>query len=481
MKISLVFLSAMELIKLHCLSSFLFLIAGQSLPLAPLSLAYAIALGTDRILARKSRRVFFYFLVHLAVFAASFYLIFLLTLGNPVAVAALFPLGKPASLSFFILLGVLALYWLRGLWILKQGSEHEFTALRFDEGILLFMLCLFFTVLIKLENTLPARLAIPYFVFGILALGTSNADENRRGGLSGRSRGAMIASTAGVFVLGALGLALLIPSLIEPAKVAASSLKEFSLSIVNIIAAILVWLFARKGPPRFGEMSDTGGGAVQMAEEIGQQGMPAVLMWILIAVLSLVAVAVLILLVSMLIKFLSGKTRPSSAAPKGRSLFALLRAFWQALRRFLKKLLGRLRRRRGLSPALEAYRRVLAAGRAGGAPRAVTETPREYALRLEACFDAAKDRALPIVAEVEKEVYGSGLASSAFSDEAAEDRRTAYASSDTAAYNRLVRLNQLSAGFSPAKFFLERLGKILRSLSIKNLRYRTTSQKTETD
>jgi hypothetical protein len=81
MKAFLVFLSAMELIKLHCLSSFFFLLAGENLPLMPLSLAYIIALATDRILARKSRRVLSYFLVHAAVFAASFYLVLLFTQG----------------------------------------------------------------------------------------------------------------------------------------------------------------------------------------------------------------------------------------------------------------------------------------------------------------------------------------------------------------------------------------------------------------
>jgi hypothetical protein len=129
----------------------------------------------------------------------------------------------------------------------KQGSEHEFTALRFDEGIVLFMLSLFFVALLKLDNPVPGRLAIPFFVFGILALGISNADQGRRGGLSARSKGAMVAAAAGFFILGALGLALLIPSLLEPARKAAAGLKGASLSLLNIVAAILLWLFSRKG------------------------------------------------------------------------------------------------------------------------------------------------------------------------------------------------------------------------------------------
>ncbi|MDX9827486.1 MAG: DUF4129 domain-containing protein [Spirochaetia bacterium] len=449
MRASLIFLSAMELLKLHCLSSFLFLIAGESLPLALLSLAYIVALATDRILNRKSRRVILYFLAHLAVFAASFYLILLLTRGGSAQLGTFLPRDRQTTLSFFILLGALALYWLRGLWILRQGPEHEFIALRFDEGILVFMLCLFLAALLKLNEPMPARLAIPFFAFGILALGTSHADESQRGGFSARSRGSMIITAVIVFMVGALGLALLIPSLLEPAKVAASSLKEFSLSIVNIIAAILVWLFTRNGPPRPSEVSDLGGGAPPLAEELGQQGMPVVLMWILAGILTLVALAVLVLLVSMLIKLLAAKTRRVPSGPKGQSFLAWLGALWKALRELLGKLVRRLRRRRGLSPALEAYRRMLAAGRAGGAPRAITDTPREYALRLEAGFAAAKNRALPIVTELEKEVYGGGPGMS---------------SSAAATGRELEKLNQLKAFFSPGRFFALRLGKILRLL-----------------
>jgi hypothetical protein len=479
MKASLLFLSAMELIKLHCLTSFLFLIDGQSLPLAPLTLAFIVAVVTDKVLTRKSRRVLFYFLIHLIAFAASFYSILLLTQGSPAGAAAFLPLEKTASVSFFILLGVVALYWLRGLWILKQGSGHEFTALRFDEGILLFLLSLFFSALLKLDNLMPGSLAIPFFVFGILALGSSNADENRRGGLSKRSRGAMVAATAGIFILSALGLALLIPLLLEPAKLAAMGLKDFSLSIVNIIAAILVWLFTRKGPPRPLEISETGGGAPRMAEEIAQQGMPDVMMWILIVVASLVALAILVLLLSLLIKFLSGKTKQSSAKPKGQSLFALLREFWKALRRLFGKLVRRLERRRGLSPALEAYRRLLAAGRAGGAPRAATETPREYALRLEASFEAAKNRALGIVAEVEKEVYGSGAQISR--DEKSAPYHKPETPDQTKALPGPASLRQLAANLSPARFFTERLKKSLGFLNPKNRRNRATSRESEND
>lgn len=458
MKAFLVFLSAMELIKLHCLSSFFFLLAGENLPLMPLSLAYIIALATDRILARKSRRVLSYFLVHAAVFAASFYLVLLFTQGSAAQLRGLFFQAKPADLSFYILPGTLALYWLRGLWIVKQGSEHEFTALRFDEGIVLFMLSLFFVALLKLDNPVPGRLAIPFFVFGILALGISNADQGRRGGLSARSKGAMVAAAAGIFILGALGLALLIPSLLEPARKAAAGLKGASLSLLNIVAAILLWLFSRKGPPRPTGALESSGGAPPLAEEIGRQDMPVLLMWILVALLILVAAAILVLLVSMLIKFLSAKTKQSPAKPKGRSPLALLRAFWRSLRGFFEKLVRRLGRRRGLSPALEAYRRVLAAGRAGGAPRTRSETPREYALRLEASFGAAKNQALPIVAEVEKEVYGPGAASHPGDDPAAE--------------REFSKLRQLSAGFSPAKFFIARIGKNLSLLNPKSRRNR---------
>jgi hypothetical protein len=234
-----------------------------------------------------------------------------------------------------------------------------------------------------------------------------------------------------------------------------------------MIAAILVWLFSRKGPPRFAEISDSSAAAPSIAEEIGQQGMSAVLMWILVAVLILVATAVLALLIAMLIRILSGKTRQSPTRPKGRPLGALLRAFLRAVREFFRRLERRLGRRRGLSPALEAYRRVLAAGRAGGAPRAATETPREYALRLEARFEAAKNRALPIVAEVEKEAYGPGAARRELGKQAAGPGPQKPLGARIGSPGGQAAALRLAVHFSPARFFAERLKKHLGFLDHK--------------
>ena len=86
--------------------------------------------------------------------------------------------GTIRSLSHsFRLLTASAMFWFRALWLEAQKVDHEFCALRFDEGIALFLMGLSISALVRVENTFPARLAIPYFLFAILALGSSKNES----------------------------------------------------------------------------------------------------------------------------------------------------------------------------------------------------------------------------------------------------------------------------------------------------------------
>ncbi len=435
MKASGFFLAAMELLKLHCFASYFFLIPSTPLPLLALSLAFFLALILERGLKSTGMRVIFYFLIQLAAFCGSLFLVLLIDGSAGGDWLAL--LGRPGGLSPQIFIaGALAVYWLRALWLGRQDGGHEFTALRFDEGLLLFLATFSFTALVKLENSLPPRLTIPFFIFGILALGSVKAEEGRRGGLSRRSRGSMTAAAAAVFLLGALAIILLLPALFEPAKAAAEGLKQASGFVFKVLADILVWLFSGKRKAVAAETVSEGFKPPPMAEEAGNE-MPSVVMWIVVGFLSLLALAILLLLLWLLIRFLGSRTRKRQVTDRSASIFFWLKALLAAMLRLIARLRRLARRRARLSPALEAYRRLLAAGRAGGEPRKPSETPREYALRLDATFEAARGRALPIAHALEKEVYGGA------------------APADSA--EETARLQQLGLGLKRRKFIAHRI------------------------
>lgn len=435
MKSSFFFLAAMELLKLHCLASYFFLIPGTRLPILPLSLSFFFVLILERSLKSTGMRVIFYFLIQLVAFCGSLFLVLLIDGSAGGDWLALF--GGPGGISPQIFIaGALAVYWLRALWLGRQDGGHEFTALRFDEGLLLFLATFSFAALIKLENSLPPRLNIPFFIFGILALGSVKAEEGRRGGLSRRSRGSMTAAAAAVFLLGALAILLLLPAIFEPAKAAAEGLKEASGFLLKVLADILVWLFSGKRKAVAVETVSEGFRPPPMAEEAGKE-MSSVVMWIVVGFLSLLALAILLLLLWMLIKVLGSRTKKKPKEAKGLSLFAWLKGLWASIRGIVARFIGHWSRRRGLSPAKAAYLRLLEAGRAGGAAKGRSETPREFALRMEAQFEAARGRALPIVHALEKEVYGGA------------------APADSA--EETARLQQLGTGLKRRKFIAQRI------------------------
>ena len=441
MKVSLLFLAAMELMKLHLLGYYLFFVFGKSFPFVVASIGFFLSLALGRALRRKGMRVVFFALFELIGFSV-FFMTLYASYKSMAPNAAPTVRSNGEAIAFISMLIVGATFWLRASWIETKKADHEFYANRFDEGIALYLAAFCVVAVLRAEAFLPGRFVIPYFIFGMLALGLAKSEGAQRGGIAPAARRTMVISTTAVFVLSAAAVLLVLPALTEPARRAADSLKSASLSLLQWIVSILAWLF-RAGPPRFAAQPDGGGQIfnVPPAEADGSSPFSVILMWAFLGIAGIFVAILFGYLMIGLFRFLASRARKPVDDRGGRSLSDWLKAVWGALAGTLSRLaeiLARIaenaRRRRGQSPALAAYARLMAMGRAVGIPRSRCETPREYARRLAAACPDSAGQAAFIAEAVEKEVYG-GLAGDGPTD---------------------ARLNRLRAGLNRPAFIMER-------------------------
>ena len=182
MKMTLLFLAVMDLMKLHFIASYGFLIVGRPFPFLPASIAFFLALTLSRFLRRKGMRIVSFAFFETTAFVISFVAIYAAYKGEAFNLATILPRNDAELLPFLVVLASSAVFWIRAVWLETQKADHAFCATRFDEGIALFLMGFSIAALIRVENAFPGRLVIPYFIFGILALGNSKAESARRGG-----------------------------------------------------------------------------------------------------------------------------------------------------------------------------------------------------------------------------------------------------------------------------------------------------------
>jgi len=341
MKATLWLLGAMELLKLHFIASYGFLALGGAFPYLPGTLAFFLSMALSRFLRGKGMRLIFFAFFETIAFAVVFVGMYSIYRGGVFDLEAILPRNDAELVTFLSMLTVSGLFWLRALWLEAQKVDHEFCALRFDEGIALFLMGLSISALVRVENTFPGRLVIPYFLFAILALGSSKNESARRGGLSQNSRKAMVAWAAIAFMLAAIGLILLVPALTEPARQAASALKGASLRLLTMIGDFLEWLFKNRRPT-FADRSESGAAPPPPPREgMGDESpFAAIVMWIALAI----AGAFILLLVGYLLielfRYLAGRTRKPVDDAARADPWSWLKAFFRAIARLAARLFG---------------------------------------------------------------------------------------------------------------------------------------------
>jgi len=448
-------LAALELIKLHFLASWAFLALGEPFPYLGASIAFIASLSVSAAIRRRGARVIFYVLAELAVLAFSFAALWASWTGRLAAafrLAELMPRDGAETAAFFVMMGTIATYCLRAAWLEAKSGPREFCVARFDEGTAVFLAGLAIAALIRVENPMPARLTLPYFIAGILALGLSAGGRAAKGRLAAPTRAPALVGAAAVFVVAAIGIILLIPTLTEPALRAAVAMKDASGELLRLIAIFLDWLFRNnRQKPHFAERPRAAEGPPARAPGDLDQKFSPVIMWIVLGLVGIAVAILIIALLAYLFRVLASRTKKpggEAAASRRPSIFQAIAAAWARLRARLRRAFDARRLLPRMSPAARAYLSLVAAARTVGLRRAPAETAREFARRLAAAYPESAGRAPDLVRELEAEVYGGRRAAAAPSlrgaDRALSSPRHPHFMARSFLAERLARLSRRS-------------------------------------
>jgi len=415
MRMSLLFLVAMELLELSAGASLIAAALGLPLPLLTLCFGYLLALGMGAL--RRGRGVWSlgFFITIPIVAAADFAFVFSALRAAALGIEGKYPEGAAILLSILAaLLSVLflALGFHRGF---RPLPDHEACVEHFDGGAIVFLAAFLLSSPAGLSDPWPGRFAIPWLLASALALGSARLSHaggskpSSAGKSPGDSQGAVaLVGLAFALVCFAGALAFLAPLLVAPAVRAQESIGSGLAAFLAILGAFLDTIFAapRGGGPAMEGFQKN----LIDPERIAKQGGPFAEIFIIVMIWTL-AVAALVMVAVMFARSLKGRQRGPrplrSWAAFALGIGRLLGDGLRLLSRLASRLVALFRPRRdGAGPAAAAYARLLAGGRAVKAGRRRSETPGEYGARLRSAFPRSARDAAFIITMMESEVYG---------------------------------------------------------------------------
>lgn len=389
--------AAMETCRLWIMLNLLFLVPGlPPFPFAQTGCTLAAGSLVGRGLSRIRRRRITSVLVY----------------GAGCLAAAWLSAGSYSGVSFWFVSCSAILFWLRGVYIGARPLSHSLTINRYDAGIGILFCVYFLRMGLQTPDPLAPRLIGAYFLFSILALFSSRCLSGDSGFISARPAAALLLPFAAAFFLAALALVLLYPLLARAAGDAYAFARDHSGPIMDLLVAILRFLFARgRGGPAAEASAPVQAGDDPIAiTEVSPPGIAEkVFLWIFIIIAAAAALVLIVWIVVALARYLAGNAGTGEGKP---GLFAALRdLLTRAVRglrkklRGLRRLLAGIRRRRPAGAGQEAFRGLCAWGRASGLPRRRDETPAEYLRRVTENFPAVQEAAQVLVRGLHTELY----------------------------------------------------------------------------
>ncbi len=408
MSLSVLFLALTDAIKLQALLSFVLLAANRDFPFAATLAVYVAGAGLFALMRRKRRAIYAHALAYLGLWAAAELALIALLFRLPLSIESIAALSSGDPVGFGVALVVPALAIGRAIWLAAKAKTHQFTVLRFDEGLAVFLCVFLIASFLRARAPGAERLVIPYFVFSMIALGLSKREHAVSGGLARAGAGRLLAPVIAVVVLVALGVIALIPSLVEPARTAAQFLRTNGLALLSYIAAFLQWLFGMGKPSFRREDGVSRVGQERQFKEPKSGLFATIMMYVFVTLIAIVILALVAYLVYNIWKLFARRVGGGEAPARKRfSLRELLARIAAALGRAVHAARAwwtALRARR--SEAVRAFMRLRAAGRAVGLAQRRWETPREYGARVGARFPARAALIGRVVTLLEAEIYG---------------------------------------------------------------------------
>ena len=404
---------SMELFWLFAWAGFLMKsTADLAIPVAPFLMAYFLSFATASGFKRNSLRLIWVVLGH----AVMFFFVTALALWS--ATGSFFPPG-PGVYEWYrsgLTGAITGLFWYKGTKLCFRQMSYKMVCNYFDLGLALFFalvlikLLVFYQSGIRLPDAFLLYLLAGFFFTGLAAIFFSNSFTTRKKQYVEGFRGAgVMISFCMVFLLCGMGLAfVLMPVMTSMADSGYTVLKEVTGTLSPYLISILRFILT---------VPKSKGGGTAVSQDPGIQdpynmGMTGEAGWFFnfvfygfLSVIVAVAVVLLGTLILRMFRFLMQKPLPGpAAAGNTRTLWSMIKGFIRAVMNFFRKFMFIFFSR--IKTAQAGFSRLMAWGRKSGVKRGRTETPGEYAKRLQALFLPLENEIFTIVHAFHLETYG---------------------------------------------------------------------------
>jgi hypothetical protein len=319
-------------------------------------------------------------------------------------------------LNLILILFLTLMLWVGGVTLARRSTAYSTLCSRFDLGIAAFAL-LFLTKFlllarggIRIEDPISQLFLFPFFVFSVLAIGlVRNQSTAQRDFLPGYQGIGVILSFIVVVLLFGTGLVLFfLPYLTLAAETGYAILKTAAKPLAPIFVSILRFIFMGKAIRSEPSSGSTKGGTGDLISPTESSWwielLEKILAWVLGGVFGLMVLVISGLALFFLFRWLFSRT--SLVQRRERTGHSIL--WWiERLRLFLLSCWKWvIRRGKGHEGAVQLFTALLSWGRHSGLPHFLSETPREYGLRLKNRFPSLKKEIESIIEAFNQQVYG---------------------------------------------------------------------------
>jgi hypothetical protein len=262
---------------------------------------------------------------------------------------------------------------------------------------------------IKIEDPLSQLLFFPFFIFSLFGIGlVRSRTTSPRDFLPGYQGIGVILSFTVVVVLFGTALALFfLPYLTLAAETGYSILKTAAKPLGPVVVTILRFIFIRGAIRPEPSSGPTKGGAEDLITPAESswwmEFLEKILVWIFGSLLGLILIIVSCVALFYLFRWLLSRT---PITRRGHGTWYPILLWIEGLRAFLLACLKwMIRRVKSYKGAAQLYTALRIWGRHSGLPHFMSETPREYGLRLKNRFPSLKKEIESIIEALNQEAY----------------------------------------------------------------------------
>ncbi len=403
---------SMELFWLFAWADFLMTsTAGLVIPFIPFLTAYFLSFSLAGSFRKKGLRLIWVILGHA----------FMLSVAAAFAVwratGRVFPPGADIFqwYRFFLTGAVTGLFWYKGTKLCFRQMSYKMVCNYFDLGLALFFTLLLIKLLVfyqsgvRLAEAFFLYLLVGFFFTGLAAIFFSNiSTTHKKHYIEGfRGVGVMISFTM-VFLLCSLGLVyVLMPVMTSMAESGYTVLKQVSGPLGPYLVSVLRFILVAPKSRGKGASTHQGQG-IEALHDTGMTGeagwFSELLFWPLLVLIVSAGLILVAILIFRVFRLLMQKPLPGPGVVKTRSLWSGFRRFLGVLLNYPGKLIFIFFSK--IETAQKGFSRLMAWGRKSGVKRHLTETPMEYAKRLQDIFLPLENEILTIVHAFHLETYG---------------------------------------------------------------------------